>query len=60
MSQTPKPIDLSLTESDVERILHSLSYHYGMTDNTEEDDRNKAVIERIKAQVLAQTQGDNL
>lgn len=36
-----------LTEDDLDRICDSLRYHYELTPNQEEDERNQAVIRKI-------------
>lgn len=45
---------LALSGSDVERVIDSLNFHFDLTENTEEDELNKAVVSRIEDQVKQQ------
>jgi hypothetical protein len=44
-----------LTKESLDRVVHSLTYHFGLTDNEDEDEKNTDVIRDINKQLDAIT-----
>lgn len=43
--------DVKLSQEQLDRIIEALDYQFGLTENSEQDDKNQAVIKELQRQI---------